>query len=1108
MADPDATEVDWIMIEDELSALDDIWKQPRFDSLPHVVEVLTSRNPQQALQKLSDQRDAVEFLVDEVVQGYHNGFNKAIHNYSQILKLFSESASQMSGLKKSLSDARRLLSTRQKHLQQLWYRSITMRHVLSLIDQIDNVAKVPERIQKLMVDKQLYTAVQLHIHSVAMLEREGIQGVGGLREVRNELAKLRGQLFYKVVDELHAHLYNKGDYSVKLEEVQDKDDDISSIVVAAVPASAALHPSLAGQQAAAAQVQKKARAGRSMRRSNSELKGLSIDTTGSYSEDRDEDPPTPSSEVSGSSSTPAFNTHDTSSAATSVLTRKHLQSLPPWLKEAKVNDFTEMMMKNESPNHVKYLLTLVECLALLSKVAAAGAILSQRLRSTVRELIMSEIKARAIAAEAARPRMEQVTKTSAAAGSPLPKAMQMPAGSPAKTPGKKAPQKTPQKAGAAAAAAAAAAQKAGKFTPAGPTGVAQTAAQELLESVMDMLIRVLENHVLASAIMDTKAADMAQMSPVPSPTGGGPGGGGEPENYNESTGGYSSEVQQLICDVLMATPDGASADAATARLANLRVLDDGSNGQSLSFSFRFAESGLAAAGGEGAGGTLGGDGLFHTRAKRGAVLGQEGFGTSTALPDRGIYLTSACYRPVLQFTERVCALLPPAYAELGKHGLRPFIDNFVKDQFLPSIRADYRSRVADALSGPSAFRPKARNSGAMNGAKAANHEHRHILQGPLTVEALVEEVLSWAQAMPVYAADFVALVHTLLERTLERCRAAFTEAVLGSLSRALVGRADTEHLMRQQAASQLLEDDDILPADFEAAREDPPVDSEAYEIDMELYNELFGYMPIDARQVITEGSKLVLLAALSDTLLYLSDSIFALGQGAGVQQNQSKRRLPTGPAHRKTPSGGLALTGGLARLSESYRELSRECLMTLRLEMQLQCIFHLQSMAERSYVLETDPEEPEDFIVALTSQMTRLEEEMALYLQAPKRSYVFGGVCGLAATALIRSLGRIVERERRINALGVRQVQRNCIALQQTLATLGANSSSSVQQSLDRVGEYYELLNRPYEALMAYVRDHDRYFTLEEYAMLLQIHVPSRNVPADAVEKLRRVLVS
>ncbi|CAI7818343.1 unnamed protein product, partial [Closterium sp. NIES-54] len=134
-------EMNWGAVEDQLSGIQDVWKEPRFDTLPHVVAVLTSGYPQDDMASLAKLRDTIEVLVDDVVQAYHQGFNKAIHNYSQILKLFSESAEQMSELKASLAEARRLLSNRHKQLQQLWCRSITLRHVISLIDQIDSVSK-------------------------------------------------------------------------------------------------------------------------------------------------------------------------------------------------------------------------------------------------------------------------------------------------------------------------------------------------------------------------------------------------------------------------------------------------------------------------------------------------------------------------------------------------------------------------------------------------------------------------------------------------------------------------------------------------------------------------------------------------------------------------------------------------------------------------------------------------------------------------------------------------------------------------------------------------------------------------------------------------------
>lgn len=38
--------------------------------------------------------------------------------------------------------------------------------------------QVPSRIEKLIADKQLYAAVQLHVQSMLVLEREGLQVVG------------------------------------------------------------------------------------------------------------------------------------------------------------------------------------------------------------------------------------------------------------------------------------------------------------------------------------------------------------------------------------------------------------------------------------------------------------------------------------------------------------------------------------------------------------------------------------------------------------------------------------------------------------------------------------------------------------------------------------------------------------------------------------------------------------------------------------------------------------------------------------------------------------------------------------------------------------------
>jgi exocyst complex component 4 len=73
------------------------------------------------------------------------------------------------------------------------------------------------------------------------------------------------------------------------------------------------------------------------------------------------------------------------------------------------------------------------------------------------------------------------------------------------------------------------------------------------------------------------------------------------------------------------------------------------------------------------------------------------------------------YRPVLQFTDKVVSLLPKKYSQLGNDGLQSFIENFVKDQFLPIVYVDYRTRVADALASKILGNPRGRAVFPVNG---------------------------------------------------------------------------------------------------------------------------------------------------------------------------------------------------------------------------------------------------------------------------------------------------------------------------------------------------------------------------------------------------------
>ncbi|XP_010558146.1 PREDICTED: exocyst complex component SEC8 isoform X2 [Tarenaya hassleriana] len=1037
-------------LREELARIDESWAAARFDSLPHVVHILTSKDREGEVQVLKEQSDVVEEVVDEVVHSYHGGFNKAIQNYSQILRLFSESAEKITELKRDLTDAKMSVGARNKQLHQLWYRSVTLRHIISLLDQIEGIAKVPSRIEKLIAEKQFYAAVQVYVQSSLMLEREGLQTVGALQDVRSELTKLRGVLFFKILDDLHAHLYNKGEYSLVASSIYERDDEVpTTTAVAATRISS----------------QPLSRRTRTLKGDsqfgvnglmNGSYKTTSVDE-GSSLDGHDEegsvehDEAIPDGHIVRNGADNKFPTHQ----------------LPPWLSDSTPDEFIEAIGKSDAPVHVKYLQTLVQCLCMLGKVAAAGAIICQRLRPTIHEIIISKIKAHAELASSSKCVASQGDRTSVA-GLHLIKGQ---------LEGYRALKEKHQNGKSNSGTLLAVSPVSPLMAPAGK---AQATARELLDSILDTVVKIFENHVVIGELLELKSAQHDINTPKSLPTD---------VNWNpdseasQVTGGYTislpltvfqSECQQLICEILRATPEAASVDAAaqTAKLASKNpgkekrdASEDG-----LTFTFRFTDATVSIS-------NQGVDLIRQGWGKRGSNASQEGYGSAAVLPEQGIYLAASVYRPVLQFTDKITSMLPRKHSQLGNDGLLTFVENFVKDHLLPTMFVDYRKGVQQAISSPAAFRPRAHTTTTYT---PIVEKGRPILQGLLAIDLLAKEVLGWAQAMPKFSADLVKYVQTFLERTYERCRTSYMEAVLEKLSYMLIGRHDIERLMRLDPASA------CLPS----LRGQSISHSEGADTELELSELFLGLRPIKQDNLIRDDNKLILLASLSDSLEYVADSIEKLGQAVPLSASQAEGNSKTAP------------TRNLASFADEYRKLSTDCLKVLRVEMQLETIFHLQEMTNREYLEDQDAEEPDNFIISLTAQITRRDEEMAPFISGEKRNYVFGGICGIAANASIKALADM----RSINLFGVQQICRNSIALEQALAAIPFIDGEAVQQRLDLVRTYFELLNMPFEALIAFVVEHDQMFTATEYSNLLKVNVPGRETPPDAQARLSEIL--
>ncbi|KAL5659609.1 hypothetical protein ACJX0J_032772, partial [Zea mays] len=397
-------------------------------------------------------------------------------------------------------------------------------------------------------------------------------------------------------------------------------------------------------------------------------------------------------------------------------------------------------------------------------------------------------------------------------------------------------------------------------------------------------------------------------------------------------------------------------------------------------------------------------------------------------------------------------------------GLLAFVNNFLKEHFLPAIFVDYRKCVQQAISSPAAFRPRVHATSAYSSSVELG---RPVLQGLLAIDIIAKEVLGWVQLMPNYATELVEYVRTFLERAHERCRASYMEAVLEKQSYILLSRNDIESLMRLEPAN-------ISLQNSTGEHDNNATGAEAVEVEIELSDLLLDMCPIKQENLIHDDQKLILLASLSDSLEYLADSVERLGESFISPPTTSESINHSHGRHARSSS---AIPKSLASLANEYRRLAVDCVRVLRLEMQLEAIYHMQEMTKREYVEDQDAEDPDDFIISLTTQIARRDEEMAPYITESERNYIFGGISSVAANASIKALAQM----KSINLLGVQQICRNSIALEQALAAIPSIDSEAVQQRLDRVRTFYELLNLPFESLLGFIAEHEYLFSAKEH---------------------------
>ncbi|TKS90842.1 Exocyst complex component 4 [Collichthys lucidus] len=144
--------------------------------------------------------------LDGLIVQHYAELTTAIRTYQSITERITSSRNKIKQVKENLLSCKMLLHCKRDELRKLWIEGIEHKHVLQLLDEIESIKQVPQRLETYMASKHYLHATDMLVSAVESLEGPLLQ-VEGLGDLRLELHSKKLNIHLVLIDELHRHLY-------------------------------------------------------------------------------------------------------------------------------------------------------------------------------------------------------------------------------------------------------------------------------------------------------------------------------------------------------------------------------------------------------------------------------------------------------------------------------------------------------------------------------------------------------------------------------------------------------------------------------------------------------------------------------------------------------------------------------------------------------------------------------------------------------------------------------------------------------------------------------------------------------------------------------------
>ncbi|XP_009868335.1 PREDICTED: exocyst complex component 4-like, partial [Apaloderma vittatum] len=99
--------------------------------------------------------------LDELIVQHYTELTTAIRTYQSITERITNSRNKIRQVKENLLSCKMLLHCKRDELRKLWIEGIEHKHVLNLLDEIENIKQVPQKLEQCMASKRYLNATDM-----------------------------------------------------------------------------------------------------------------------------------------------------------------------------------------------------------------------------------------------------------------------------------------------------------------------------------------------------------------------------------------------------------------------------------------------------------------------------------------------------------------------------------------------------------------------------------------------------------------------------------------------------------------------------------------------------------------------------------------------------------------------------------------------------------------------------------------------------------------------------------------------------------------------------------------------------------------------------------